>query len=138
MSDPQQPEAWLILLRKSKDESFIMTDDALSGAMLAFTTKEEALTFFEQSYNTLHSKGAQGSASAMIHWMTFDPMVVPAASLNVMNAEWFQRNERGAITTYSLTSIAGRLNGVPLTPETAAALVTLGTPVQLISRDMVA
>ena len=50
------------------------------GIVSAFNTEREALNYFERAYNRGHDRSFEGSMSACINWMSFQPSVISVNS----------------------------------------------------------
>ena len=122
------PMGWIVLYGIG-GRSFIMVS---SGEIHGFTSLEKALDYFESTYNEAHGGSYEKSMSAIIHWITFNPVVVSIYSVSEMN-EWFLRDNIGHVRLVASTSAAGTMIGVEVKPELVEELRARGVRPSIIS-----
>jgi len=111
---------------KSGDRYYILSD---GNVITAYETKEKAQDAF--GYNEYHRRDAQWSASACVHWLQFAPVIYEVKDLDDLMAKFFKDQER--FQTCNLSSMAGRLQGIEITPVLGKQRYDEGERVELIS-----
>jgi len=112
---------FFIVLIKTNKGVFILAQSEKGNAVQAFKRREEALGYFEDAYNDKHSSGYEGSMSACINWMFYQPSVVEVVGLEdikTIAAEeprlFHLQNSSGSMTGIDTREVAKELweNGV--------------------------
>lgn len=99
------------------------------GSIEAFATEQEAMDFFTKGYNRSHQRSYQGSMSACIHYIFFQPVIVRFDSDTALKAAL----EGPPYSLVTAHNIAGSMCGFQLKEEAVTLLKTQGTSVKLIS-----
>jgi hypothetical protein len=111
MSNQKVPHYLILIKGKEEGEVFIMATEDLM--VHGFETLKQTKDYFLESYGNAHSRSYEGSMSACVHFMQFQPHIVRFESLDDIKNRIAAEDPH----VHSLTSIAGRMLGISCRKE---------------------
>ena len=97
---------WVVCITCDKKKYIMLNDDY---KVMAFGKKKNAHKYFEQSYEAAHHRSYEGSMSACVHFIMFQPEVVGPVDIDQIKEAVGTGSQ-----AYSLMSPAGAMNGMLL------------------------
>lgn len=108
---------------------YLMTDR--EGMVSAFKSVAEAVGHFETGYNRKHAQGYEGSMSACINSMFFQPAAISMTLEDL--GKLVERDADGVMHLSRLSHVSGFMNGIPCKLDAAAKLWQKGSKPRVIS-----
>lgn len=121
----------VVIFRTGSPERFFLMTDA-EDIVHGFTSETAALRYFEDAYNRKHRQSYEGSMSACIHSIFFQPSVIPMGRGMTKLEKLIARNEAGQFEIVTSSSVAGRMSGIRLKLDEGRAAWEKGTQPRLI------
>lgn len=91
---------------KCTDEYYIVTNK--DNSIAAYKTVEDGLSTVEKMYNKKHYSNYEGSMSACINWMTFQPAIISFDSIETLAKALLTQEPR----VFALSHVSGFMNGI--------------------------
>lgn len=123
-------EHFFVALIKTEQHISFLTND---GVVQGWTSLRDALAYWTNGYKRKHGSSYEGSMSACIHYISFQPRVIEIPGdteeerLEFLNS---QVDLPASLMTFS--NVSGRIQGVPLSAEKGPALYETGTSPDLM------
>jgi hypothetical protein len=119
-----------VVLIEADDRIWLMLNE--DSSVRAFTSQQEGLSFFEDSYNRNHGRSFEASMSACLNYLTFSPSIIEIQSEQDMVDQLVGAGPYQAMT---LSSIAGSIYALECTLDTAQAIHAAGAKPSLINEE---
>lgn len=108
---------------------YLMTDR--EGMVSGFKSVADAVGHFEAGYNRKHAQSFEGSMSACINSMFFQPSAISMTQEDL--GKLVERDADGVMHLSRLSHVSGFMNGIPCKLEEAAKLWEKGRKPRIIS-----
>ena len=125
-----EPVAWVALFDQ-RPNTYLMTDQ---GTIHRFRSLEDALAYFGDGYGEAHERGTERSMSAVMHWLTFQPLVVPLHAEKQLQ-DWLDSDENGKVVEVAHYAVCGRMTGIKIKDSVVEELKKMGTAVALVKDE---
>lgn len=120
-----------IVLMKSDEKYYVVVDD--DNSIGTYKTAGEALGSFEDLYERNHARSFEGSMSACINWMSFQPAVVWFEDVEGIRRALFSGIRDEDIRVHSVRNVSGGFRGLLCGPGVESIWTEAPKPA-LISR----
>jgi len=121
---------WIALVKTAKG-IFIVLDDS-NEAILGFVDQADGLRYYEDAYHRAHGRSYEGSMSACINWMAYQPSIVELTDEEISGL--LERDEEGHTYACSLWHTSGGMTGVKCN-DSAEAVWERGAKPKLWDED---
>lgn len=125
-----EPIAWVALFEQ-KSNTYLMTHN---GTIHGFRSQEDALAYFGDSYCDAHQRGIERSMSAVMHWITFQPAVVPLYTEHQLQ-DWIEADEDGKAAGVSFYAVCGVMTGVKIKDSVVKELKEIAITPDLVKNE---
>lgn len=117
------------MIKGEGQDRYLMAEK--DGAVVVTQVKSVAIDGIEESYNRAHNRGYEASMSACIHFLFFNPVIVPIPDA-IEEVKSLIDFEAGL---FSLGHISGYYHGWKLKPEAVTELLKKEIKPRLISEE---
>lgn len=117
------------MIKGEGENRYLMAEK--SGAVVATEVRNESVKGIEDAYNLAHTRGYEASMSACVHFLFFNPVVVPIPE-DIEETKLLIDFEAGL---FSLRHISGFYHGWRLKPEAVTELLKKEIKPRLISEE---
>lgn len=123
-------EPFFVALIKTEQHISFMTND---GVIQGWTSLQKALDYWTGGYNRKHRSSYEGSMSACIHYISFQPRVIQVpGDTEEERLEFLKSQVDLPASLMTFSNVSGRMQGVPLSAEKGLALYETGTSPDLM------
>lgn len=126
---PRKPKLTAVVIVLYDDTYSLMTDH--EGVVVGYPSELEAIASFEDTYERKHRQSYEGSMSACIHSLFFQPSVITIREVADLEP-LVKRNEDGSVGLASMRTVAGSMTGLVLNLEAGKAAWERGAKPRLI------
>lgn len=126
---PRKPVAKAVVIVLYDGTYSLMTDH--EGVVVGYTSEAKALASFEDAYERKHRQSYEGSMSACIHSLFFQPSVITIRGTEDLEP-LVKRDEDGTVGLAEMRTVAGSMTGLVLNLEAGKAAWERGTKPRLI------
>ena len=118
-----------ILIRAGDPTGYYLMTDS-DGNVTSFASSVKAVRHFEGGYKRKHAQGYEGSMSACINSLFFQPAAISGSLADL--GKLVVRSEDGRMSLSRLSHVSGTMYGIPCKPDEAATLWEAGDKPALI------
>lgn len=120
----------VILIQAGSPPAYYLLTD-LKGKVLVFKSVAEAAGYFEAGYNRKYAQGREGSMSACVNSMFFQPSAISMTPEDL--GQLVERDADGDIHLARLRHVSGSMSSIPCKLDEAAKLWEKGVKPRIIS-----